>query len=324
MITLFKKIGKKFYCLFRIYFYWTVVIKQWFSSSFLKYFFFPFKGFEPNKGCLYTEMNSKNRKDYVSDYFRWVTCYKINNPYKYYFMDKLNFYFFVSSFTKKACPVYGYYDMRGGFTEISTHIGKKLIYKPNKGTKGAGIFVSQTFEKNGFSQKLKDYIVCPYLVQDNYASRIFPDSLNTIRLFTGMLDGEPICVSAVHRFGRKGVKGVDNFSKGGISAKINIETGIMEKACYFTGKEKVVVTNHPDTNSPIVGVKVEGWEEMKKEMMELQRKLSFTPYLAWDIALLDGDYRIIEANHVSDVDLYQCHGPLMDNETNRRFFSQFK
>jgi len=327
MIKLFKRLGDKFYMLFRVYYYWSVVLKQWFSGKYMRHLFLPFVGFEPNKGVLYPEMTRANRKDYVSDYFRWVTSYKINNPYKYFFMDKLNFFFFIKSFSDKVCPVLGYYSKEGSYTEIMHPEAipfsfDKIIYKPNKGTKGGGIEIAPRHDSSG--KKYRDYIACPFLVQDNYASKIFPDALNTIRVFTGILDRKAVCICAVHRFGRKGVKGVDNFSQGGISALINLQDGKMVKACYFNGKERVSVDTHPDTGSPIVGVTVEGWREMLAEILELQQRIAFIRYLAWDIAMVNGSYSIIEANHVSDVDLYQCHGPIMTDANQKRFFSQYK
>ena len=149
MIKFFKRLSNHFYILFRVYVYWTTVLNQWVSGRFWKGFFLPFKGYEPNKAILYSEMNKSNRKNYISDYYRWVTSYKINNQYKYYFMDKLNFYFFMSAFTNKVCPVMGYYSREGKFLELLTpqqvsFSFDRLIYKPNKGTKGQGIIVGNT------------------------------------------------------------------------------------------------------------------------------------------------------------------------------------
>lgn len=248
-------------------------------------------------------------------------------------MDKLNFYFFISGFTDKVCPILGYYSLNGVYTKIQSARDiqltfGKVILKPNKGTKGQGIKIEEyplpKTVKDSDGKTFKDYIVCPYLVQNNYSTFIFSNALNTIRVFTGILDGKAICISAVHRFGRTDVKDVDNFSKGGISVLINLDSGIMEKACYFTGKEKVSVKIHPDTNAPIVGVKIEGWNDMLSELLEIQQKISFIRYIAWDIAMINGSFLIIEANHVSDVDLYQCHGPLITDEEHKRFFEQFK
>ena len=335
MIKFFKRISNRLYLLFRVYVYWSTVLSQWISGRFWKGFFLPFKGYEPNKAILYSEMNKSNRKDYVSDYYRWVTSYMINNQYKYYFMDKLNFYFFMSAFTSRVCPVMGYYSHEGKFLELLTpqqipFSFDRLIYKPNKGTKGQGIKTGNTpprlsdFQKQLQEKKFSDYIVCPYLTQRNYASKIFSGSLNTIRVFTGILEGKSVCIRAVHRFGRSSVKDVDNFSKGGISANINIQTGMMDKACYFDGRKRVSVTMHPDTQEPVIGVKVEGWEEMISELLRIQLRISFIRYLAWDIAMVNDSFLIIEANHVSDVDLYQCHGSLITTEEHRRFFEQFR
>lgn len=80
--------------------------------------------------------------------------------------------------------------------------------------------------------KLNKYIVTEYMEQSDYSSKFYLDSLNTLRIVT-MEDPEtrevfiPI---VIHRIGTKQSKTVDNWSKGGLSALIDIDSEILGKA----------------------------------------------------------------------------------------------
>lgn len=64
-----------------------------------------------------------------------------------------------------------------------------------------------------------------------------------------------------------------------------------------------------------------GLEAKLRAVTDLHNSIKFIKYIAWDIAITSTDYKIIEANDVSDVDGFQIHEPLMNNTFNKKFYS---
>ena len=65
---------------------------------------------------------------------------------------------------------------------------------------------------------------------------------------------------------------------------------------------------HPDSGAPIKGVKIPGWQELKKDMLELANKLPYMNFIAWDILITPEGHCIIEANTSSGVNIIQLWG----------------
>lgn len=125
-----------------------------------------------------------------------------------------------------------------------------MILKPTAGWQGAGIF--DVSEQNGelfvngqpsslkvlerrLSQ-LSGYLVTERIVQDGYAHKIFPHSVNSVRLTTMQSPDDnhrPFTAVAVHRFGLRTTGPTDNVSRGGLMAQIDHETGVMGPAIKF-------------------------------------------------------------------------------------------
>lgn len=217
-------------------------------------------------------------------------------------------------------------------TSLEQHLkkGNKFVLKPIDGKKGRGIvFLSQT--KNGFLynelllsiqelrvkiSELNNYLVTELVSQADYADRIFPGSTNTIRLLV-MTDPNNnfnnFISAAVHRFGSDETVPVDNWSKGGLSANIDIKTGIMFEAVKHPKNTEGIlsfVKKHPNTNEVISGVKIPNWENIKKTSLDLADKLK-VDYVGWDILVTNESFYFIEGNCNSDLDLLQVHSPLL-------------
>lgn len=180
---------------------------------------------------------------------------------------------------------------------------------------GEGVYIDKelVFNQNG-------YIIVEYINNHEYAKKIFPSTLNTIRLLTAVLDNKIIVLSAVHRFGTLSTSKVDNFTSGGISCKIDLDNGELINAIQFKNNKKYILSKHPDTNSNIIGEKIPNWREVLNEVTQLHDKINFIKYIGWDIAITSKSFEIIEANHVSDLDLIQCHNTLLNEKENRRFY----
>ena len=215
-----------------------------------------------------------------------------------------------------------------------------LIAKPAGGWAGAGIF-SIGRNENGFTvdgapirrselvAKLRDldgYLLDRAVEQADYASTIYPRSANTLRIIT-MIDPEtrdPFIGAVIHRFGTDASQPVDNWSRGGICAGVDRETGQMGPA---TMKPKsgppTFVETHPDTGARIDGTTIPSWSVVRDVVLSVADEYTHLwRYLGWDVVVTDddGSITIIEANASPDVDLMQVHEPLLDDPRVRRFY----
>jgi len=187
---------------------------------------------------------------------------------------------------------------------------------------GAKVVVSQFYKE---LQRLDNYIITEFVNQAEYSKEIYPYTVNTIRILT-MWDYEnsiPFIAIAVHRIGTQRSYPVDNWTQGGMSAHINIETGELGPGVTypFDGKLRFY-SRHPETDSPIQGVRVPNWEKVRETVLKLASNLPFLPYIAWDVVLDENkNIRIIEGNSNTDVNLLQVHKPFLSDARIKKFYS---
>ena len=171
--------------------------------------------------------------------------------------------------------------------------------------------------------KLQSSIVQRQVRNAAYAQNIFPHSLNTIRILT-MWDAsraEPFIAVAVHRFGSSTTRPVDNWTQGGISVALDLDTGVLgQGATYPKDGQLRWYSAHPETNVHFEGLEVPGWTNIVDSILRAASALSFVPYIGWDIAAQDVGFVVIEANSNTDVNLLQIHGPLLRDPRVREFY----
>ena len=314
---------------------------QLLSMKNIKYFHLIFKGYTPNKGH-YFDFKKYGYDSYVKDTTRYLRTVFYNYYDRDMMDDKYACYLFLKEHSKRPVPVYGliqdgaFYSPRPGYSEKIFRPGSKWVLKPRKGRGGEGIKVLEA-KDNGFllggkefatfqdcCKGLKNYVVNPYVQQHQYSASIYPQSLNTIRVLTGILDGEVLLIKAGHRFGVERTGPVDNFSQGGIFANINLETGIIENPMIWSQKKHktVKVDRHPGTRVLITGTSVPNWTAIIKEILELHRSINFIKYVGWDLAITPDGFAIVEANYASDLIGLQLDKPLLLDKEHKRFFSK--
>ena len=133
--------------------------------------------------------------------------------------------------------------------------------------------------------------------------------------------GRAFMAAAAHRIGTEKSFPVDNCAAGGLTASINMETGIMGKAVTTKNSDKLNwLTHHPDTNAPIEGVAIPGWGKMTSDILDMANNFSFIPYIGWDIVITNDGFVIIEGNDGPDIKLHQVHQPLLVNPDVKRFY----
>jgi hypothetical protein len=300
-----------------------------------------FKGFTPNKANLY-DFKKYGYESFLTDRDRYLKTRYINYKYRSFFIDKYICYLFLKEYVENVVPVYGLIDKGKCFllspqqtlNELFTK-ENKFVLKPRTGAMGEGILVIDIQDEKAFLngvaadnndslfRGLKDYILVPFVKGHEYSRKIFPKTLNTFRLLTCVLGESIEIIGAIHRFGSSTTGNVDNFSQGGISARIDVNTGLIDNALVLdsTGRNKSKVQHHPETNQQIVGIKIPHWEMVIQKVTALHGSIKFIKYIGWDIAITPEDFKIIEANHVSDVEFFQVHEPLLTNSIAKRFYS---
>lgn len=304
---------------------------------------------------LIYDFENNNKEGYLSDWRRLTKASKINGPRRVVFDDKLVFHHLnknnphVLSIVALTMNGKLFEKTDTGLRELQSlmppfFIINDLIIKPYSG--GGGNQISKVTVENGklvfscfcsteqqFEEKIvrgsRDFLMTEIIKQDNYASALYPQTLNTIRILT-MMDSKtnkPFIVTAVQRVGTKKSKVVDNWTVGGISIKIDIETGVMGRgATYTQGKDGKLEWHieHPDTKVRFCGERIPNWNNMVDYVLKLSQEYHYLPYIGWDIVPLENDFLVLEGNTNSDVNLLQIHGGLLKDEKVRRFYKEHK
>ncbi|NKE34977.1 hypothetical protein GWG54_03925 [Natronococcus sp. JC468] len=175
---------------------------------------------------------------------------------------------------------------------------------------------------------LEDYLVCEHVEQGPYAAELYPETPNTIRALT-MYDEdreEAFIAAAVQRIGTDASGSMDNFSQGGLSARIDLETGEFGRAAQLpqgSGRLEWHV-RHPETGAQIEGARVPAWETIREDILELASSLPTIPYVGWDLVVTDdeGSFKVIEANSYPGLKAMQVHEPLLTDDRVRRFYER--
>lgn len=309
-------------------------------------------GFLTKSFVLY-ELNKSNIKDYVSDYGSHVKTLLINGEYVSISSNKLIFSKVLQQYKhylpENYCLIKDevFLPINNKFPlctldDVITFCHKmgRVVIKPTSGSLGRDIYVFRlmneklllnhsevTFaEVKQFLSGLDDYLVCEYIIQHEYASRLFPDTTNSLRLLT-MWDYDqniPFIAMAMHRIGTTSSIPVDNWSQGGISCSIDLETGTIGKgASYAGGTQLVWHEKHPETHSQIRGVMIPHWEDLTTKILQIASDLPFMPYLGWDVVITREGFKILEGNSSPGLNM-QIHFPLLTDSRVRKFYKRFK
>ena len=127
-------------------------------------------------------------------------------------------------------------------------------------------------------------------------SKIYPESINAIRIVTFLNDENNVEIwAALLRMGLN--KSVDNFDAGGISAKIDIESGIVIKPAVIKDPFiDEVFEYHPVTKEKILGLQIPYWEKILKLINESSKEIPDVRTVGWDVAITINGPTLIEGN----------------------------
>ncbi|MBN1461631.1 MAG: hypothetical protein JXA57_19035 [Armatimonadetes bacterium] len=163
-------------------------------------------------------------------------------------------------------------------------------------------------------RSLRSSLVDEKVQNGEYAARISGATLNTLRILTmaGPGPGSPFIARAIHRFGTSRSAPVDNWTQGGLSVSLDVDSGVLGKGATYPVDGKLKwYSVHPETGEPIEGVTVPWWDTIKKEVLRAADIFSHVPYIGWDVVAREDGFVVIEGNSNTDVNLLQLHGPLL-------------
>lgn len=227
---------------------------------------------------------------------------------------------------------------KADFLNLTKTFKNGIIVKPTTGGGGAGIskisYENQLLTFSGACKGIEDftkviesgkeYLITEIIVQTGVSHKIYPYSINSIRVLT-MVDpvtNVPFIAAAVHRFGVRSSGLVDNWSAGGISVKLDYSTGVLGMGAKYPNISGLEwMSSHSETKVRFEDVKVDNWDFIRDSILKMAAKYSFLPYVGWDIVPMEQGFYILEGNNNSDVNLLQIHGGLMADEKVKEFFN---
>lgn len=292
-------------------------------------------GFSPDEYAIY-DLKENDPKDYISEWERM--CFRhAMKEHRVLLDNKIIFYFLIKNFAR-VNKIYAFREngpliMLDSSLEDNSVIDllkekNALVYKKTTFGGGKGfrllefknekLYINRSeVNENDILELVNDdhFILEEYCIQSDFENELWPYSVNTIRMITIRNDnGEVEITNAVHRIGLEKESCVDNACAGGLYSEIDIETGALSKAkseakgMAFDEKGTIIeYTHHPSNGHIIDGIIVPSWETLKKEIIKLHETISFTgvPFVAWDIALQNDGFTIIEGNTSCSYNLLQ-------------------
>lgn len=297
----------------------------------------------------FQENGEKDVHLYLTDYQRWRYVPRINAKYGIVLADKFLFRNYFQQFSRHIPEIFFFTQQGKLFTpeftettfEAALTLGKaqgKMILKPRSGFGGRGII--KVVYENGqfivnrkahtdeeflkFMKSLDGYLFTQFATQEGYAYKIYPNAVNSLRILTVIdPDTHQARIAGIsHRFGSDTTGAVDNWTSGGISAAVDVETGILGKAAQNPkGKEIIWLSAHPDTKEQITGVQIPNWPFVVSQVLAMANACKYCPYIGWDIAVSSDTFWVLEANDSPDVHIIQIHEPLFAAPENKRFYS---
>lgn len=174
-----------------------------------------------------------------------------------------------------------------------------------------------------------DYLFQEAIGQHPEIDRLYPGSLNTVRIITGMAaDGSRPVLSAILRLGRSG-KAVDNAHAGGLFVGVDRETGQLRgpyggparaRTLWPFGGERF--DRHPDTGAPFEGFEVPHFAEAVEVARRATDRLPLL-YSGWDVGIGPDGPVLIEGNPGPYLQMMEAaHGGFKTDPVWRSFLAE--
>lgn len=305
------------------------------------------KGFLSESKVIYN-LSTNDFRHYLTDHQRLRTRY-INAPYSFVLDDKIVFESMYKEFIRipkslglikngKIMPLSPQIKMEKPEDVYEyLEVNKACVIKPTRNGGGYGIHVIKKLGESFFinSKKvtfpeliekikgLNNYFISEFIEQGEFGNSLYPHTTNTVRIVT-MIDpdtSKPFIPIAVQRIGNKTSAPTDNWTRGGLSAEVNLISGEIGAGASYPNNGKLEFhANHPETDSQIKGQVIPNWIEIKESILHAAARFPYIPYIGWDIIVTEEGYMVLEGNNFTDVNLLQVHKGLLKDERAKRFY----
>ena len=193
--------------------------------------------------------------------------------------------------------------------------GKEYFFaKPYIGESGKGIEKIK-IANYPTTRKLWEYVKRPeknfglieeMIEQHPQAARIYPKSLNCLRVVTLVNNGEAHILYAVFKMGNNGGF-VDNLENGGLACHFDLDKGEI----IGQGHTSALINydKHPTTGIKFVGYKLPFMDEVKAMVKKAAMVIPEFRYVGWDVCLTPTGPAIVEGNDYPAYDFPQLPDP---------------
>lgn len=236
--------------------------------------------------------------------------------------DKFVFYQYCESFGIPHPKTIALLDSNRIDDFLQKNDGMDAFCKENTGESGKGAFTlriekgilfinGEKADKKTLAEKIGDgcFIVQERLHNHKLIDRIYPHSLNTLKLYTFLHDdGNVEYLGAIIRFGVGGSV-VDNASQGGFFVGIKEDGILMDTGMYEPGTRQNLIVNgcHPDTGVRFAGIRLPYWEDLVEKAKSFHKQGFYgVPSIGWDIAITDTGACFTETGEDWEIPVPQC------------------
>ena len=289
------------------------------------------RGFHPLEADWYRQLHGST-SGFISNLHREEHLRLVNRHYGYLLDNKVLFAHVMSALDLPTPAVFASFhkgswswigDGRKALDDVLA-AGGRFVIKPTLGKKGEAVRICRSASDMA-KQRGVDAIATAFVTQADYAAKIFPKSLNTIRVL--MLrdgGGQAFLAAATHRFGTLASAPVDNFSSNGIVANVHRASGRLEHAIALgEGNQVQKLCHHPETGAAIAGTQVQDWPAVQGLVERLGAAFPYLIYVGWDIAMTPDGPIVIEGNSHPSLRFFQFYGHLLDDPALNGFFARF-
>lgn len=230
-------------------------------------------------------LNNKERKTLLTSGKNLVLANKLNNNSQLHiFLYKNEFNDVFNDYLKRKWMFIN----RKNYNEFESFIKNMdyIIAKPNNNTNGKKIEKIKVGEYD--IKKLYNYLkdkdlllIEEVIKQHDYLNKLYNKSINRVTVITLLYNDITYIISINLNLGNNSI--VDSLKRGGMTNKIDIETGTSLHPFCDRGLNNYYF--HPITKEKINNIKLPYINEIKLLVKELSNKIKSVKYVSWDIAI---------------------------------------
>lgn len=258
-------------------------------------------------------LNNKERKTILTSGKNLILTNKLNDYSKLHiFENKNEFNGVFDDYLKRKWMFIN----RKNYNEFECFIKNMdyIIAKPNDNTEGKRI---EKIKVGDYSIKelynyLKDkdlLLVEEVIKQHNYLNKLYSKSINRVTVVTILYNDITYIISINLNLGNNSI--VDSLKRGGMTNKIDIETGTSLHPFCDRGLNNYYF--HPVTKEKINNIKLPYINEIKSLVKDLSKIIKTVRYVSWDIAITNDGPILIGASPLPNI-YYQFY---VHNEDNK-------